>query len=58
MASLANWAGFRNVLVHSYADVKPSLVVNFLNIELAELRLRFLKIASACGLAPSPPPVP
>ncbi len=57
-ASLGNWAGFRNVLVHSYAAVEPSRVVHFLQAELADLRQRFLQLASACGLPPGPNATP
>ncbi len=57
-ASLGGWAGFRNVLVHSYAAVTPSRVVHFLNAELGDLRQRFLELSQACGIAPSSPPTP
>lgn len=57
-ASLANWAGFRNVLVHSYAVIDSSLVVRFLNAELSELRQQLLRLAQAAGLLPGAPPTP
>ena len=56
--SLGKWAGFRNVLVHSYAAVKPERVVQFLNGELAELRQRFLELSKGCGMVLPPPSTP
>lgn len=56
--SLGTWAGFRNVLDHSYAAVRPERVVQFLNGELGELRQRFLELSLASGLSSGAAPSP
>ncbi len=58
VSSFGGWVGFRNVIVHSYTEIKANLVVGFLNTELDDLQARFLRLATACGFPPPSPSPP
>ncbi len=52
IASMSGWIGFRNLIVHGYANVDGGIVVRILETELDELRAHLVRLAASAGLVP------